>query len=666
MVYLLMAAFIFLLMKGLVTGRHSMIFPGDSFDQSYSWLYKVFNAASHGELSLWDFATTSGVSFIGELQTGPLYPLSLLFGWIGPGEFTSTFHWFVILHLVIGVIGFYKLCRYYRADKVSSAFAALLFNLSLAVLFRLLAQPNIFFGVVYMPYMIYGIELGICSVSRRHRNTGVLVFSVSVALAFLAGHVHPVIIASFVGFLLAGSRCYFSYHRSLDALPSIRTTLVKTSKFTVFSLPVIVALVLPQLWATYEYMKLSYKWYGSGHTSFPHVVPKEVFSQHALAFKDFASLIDSHKFLSAGDGGSLYLPAAVYLLILVMAVYAIWKKSGHAWSRTSALRPAVVMFISFVFGFGSIYIYLPVLDNVRQPSRWHWAILLIACVMFALALTKLLNVLRDHFQQRTGGVVVRWLLIAFFGGLVIWSAKSNFGYYKQPPVAENRAFTKLHQPYMAALYGLVNEDKNLYRFLAPHELVPPNIGDLYFIPSADGYRSSRLSLYQDNFSPDPNSQSVRSYGVKYLVTKDELDLPLAWHDDDVKIYDVPDALPVLTNVKSSGRAPVPVDHVSWRENAVEFDLAEPTNGEFVFSQPYYPGFYVKTEKGQYPVENRQGQMASNVLEPVKKVIFEYRPGWFYPTLLLSVLAWVVVLFNLFAPDDGFKHMKLSRRRDFAR
>jgi len=437
-------------------------------------------------------------------------------------------------------------------------------------------------------------------------------------------------------------------------LPALRFTLVNISRFSAVSLLLIIALILPQLWATYEYMKLSYKWYGAGHTSFPHVVPKEVFSEHAMMLNDFATLFDKHKFLHAGDGGSLYLPTAVYLLILAMTVYAIWKKNGRAWSRTGMLRPAVVMFITFVFGFGWIYVDLPVLDNIRAPSRWHWAILLIACVMFALALTKLLNVLRDRFQQRKAGRIAHWLVIGLFGALVVYSAKSNFGHYKQPPAGENRAVSKLREPWLTALYGMADADKNLYRFLAPHKLGPPNVGNMYFILNADGYRSSRLVQYQDSFAPYIGSPSLSSYGVKYWVTGDELGLPLLWHGDGLNIYSVPGALPLLTRVESSERVPVPVDHVSWHENSIEFDLAEPANGEMVFSQPYYPGFYVRTDKGQYPVENRQGQMASHILAPVKKITFEYRPGWFYPSLLVSALAWLFVLFLLLAPARSLR------------
>lgn len=72
---LLIAVFSIFVLKDAITGKASLIKPRDSFDQSFSWLSKVFNAAEDGRLVLWDFNVQSGVSFIGELQTGALWIL---------------------------------------------------------------------------------------------------------------------------------------------------------------------------------------------------------------------------------------------------------------------------------------------------------------------------------------------------------------------------------------------------------------------------------------------------------------------------------------------------------------------------------------------------------------------------------------------------------------
>lgn len=76
-VYVVLAAFLF---SSVLMGQQTLISNGDSADQSFMWLSKIFAATESGNVALSNFSIYSGTSFIGELQTSPLYPLAWLFG----------------------------------------------------------------------------------------------------------------------------------------------------------------------------------------------------------------------------------------------------------------------------------------------------------------------------------------------------------------------------------------------------------------------------------------------------------------------------------------------------------------------------------------------------------------------------------------------------------
>jgi hypothetical protein len=77
---------LFLTIAGLVffrdipmEGKASFFLFVDGWEQFYPWLFKVCQSwGRYLAPPLWDFTSYSGISFIGELQTAPLYPLTLL------------------------------------------------------------------------------------------------------------------------------------------------------------------------------------------------------------------------------------------------------------------------------------------------------------------------------------------------------------------------------------------------------------------------------------------------------------------------------------------------------------------------------------------------------------------------------------------------------------
>src|ERR1043165_7723518 len=77
---LVAVAMTLLVFTGVVRGTRTLVHDGDSADQSFGWLSKVFAATHVPTVALWDFAIFSGTSNAGELQPAPFYPPAIVFG----------------------------------------------------------------------------------------------------------------------------------------------------------------------------------------------------------------------------------------------------------------------------------------------------------------------------------------------------------------------------------------------------------------------------------------------------------------------------------------------------------------------------------------------------------------------------------------------------------
>jgi len=117
-----------LLFGDIFAGLKTTISAGDSVDQSFMWLSKIFMAVRDGDIVLWDFTIQYGVSFIGEIQTSPLYPLALLAGLIVEPGTTYGFDQFLLFHYLIAAIGMHLYCLSIWISEWGS-FASALFSL---------------------------------------------------------------------------------------------------------------------------------------------------------------------------------------------------------------------------------------------------------------------------------------------------------------------------------------------------------------------------------------------------------------------------------------------------------------------------------------------------------------------------------------------------------
>jgi hypothetical protein len=61
--------------------------------------------SSESKLLLWDFTTQARISFIGELQTEPLYPLAIFFGLVATPKLPRTMNLSLSVHFLFAAFG---------------------------------------------------------------------------------------------------------------------------------------------------------------------------------------------------------------------------------------------------------------------------------------------------------------------------------------------------------------------------------------------------------------------------------------------------------------------------------------------------------------------------------------------------------------------------------
>ena len=97
--YIILAVFVF---YGVLILQDKTFLSGyDNLTQTYAWLYKQWASLHNGEIALWDFQPGGGSSFIGELQTAPLYPMNILFSLLVPDFQLHYVNIYIALHFVL-------------------------------------------------------------------------------------------------------------------------------------------------------------------------------------------------------------------------------------------------------------------------------------------------------------------------------------------------------------------------------------------------------------------------------------------------------------------------------------------------------------------------------------------------------------------------------------
>src|SRR5262245_2188395 len=139
-----------LLLHNVVGGSRTLLRDGDSADQSFAWLSKVFAATHEHTVALWDFSVFSGTSFVGELQPAPFYPPAVMFGLLAHPGSVRAVDLFLLLHFAIAASGTMMLISSLGLSRPAGVAAAAVFAFGSTFAIRVGGQPNLFASLAWM------------------------------------------------------------------------------------------------------------------------------------------------------------------------------------------------------------------------------------------------------------------------------------------------------------------------------------------------------------------------------------------------------------------------------------------------------------------------------------------------------------------------------------
>ncbi len=609
--------FVFRLRDALF-GEGSLFRGYDGAIQSYPWLVKVLTGWRHFDPPFWDFSTFSGNSFIGELQTGVLYPTTAIWAWIAPSQGKSL-EALVVLHYILAFCFMALLCRRLGLSIPGTLLASLAFATYLDW-----SQPNRMFGMVFLPLLLFFF---LKSIEPGHRSLNPWVFAAGAALActLLAGHHHPFVHSVFCLGL-------FSLSVGLG-----RAGVARNLAAVVGCVLVAVLLCAPQIFLTWEYLSQAYRWIPDRVPALSQVPYQKYISENAINPRLLAYLVKSWIPLVALIAAAALRFAAdpprkrLIAFCLFVGAFSLLASLGHA-------TPV-----------GGLTWYVPGLNLVRETERFIFPFLFAASLLLGIA-ADALNVWIDRARRgeaaggRFGKLLVRAVPLIVLGGWM-W-VHSDLYLYIQP--GDDPLSPALLYPVTPSVTGpgdagairfLIDRfqgDQGQCRVVNFQDALPPNLGDVYPLHTTSGHKATMHAAYFDYLEKawgDPLSPRFDQLGACYLVTKRTFDLPLLFREGTLSVYQRPAAQPVFRFVDplDGTTRPAPARGIRWSQNQVAVTLEDSrVEARLIFAQFAYPGWRVTVDGSSRALSEIDGFLSVELRPGDREVVFAYCPtgiGW---------------------------------------
>ncbi|HEX7963733.1 MAG TPA: hypothetical protein VF466_04035 [Candidatus Saccharimonadales bacterium] len=655
---LLLAAVILLAFATDLVLKHRTFYALlDNASEFFPWYQKLSVAVHHGTLPLWDANVSGGRSFVGELQAGVFYPINLLWvGLFGNGQGIGLF-WLeliVVFHFWIAAMGMYLAARSLGLRKSSSLVAALIYALFGALAMRSVQEAGTFYGLCYIPWVLYAYNEWL----RSHQRRFIVLSGVLLGMTILAGHMQPWFHAVMIVALFAILR---SPHPSFE--PWFKTTLKRLSALIIIVfISFIVA--LPQVLLSAQYLPRAYRYVGEPQPVAPTATISFITFTKTFSYApdQIFSIIDPVKF-PVEDGNEVYvglvglgmLATVLVLCRRQLREHPAWRLYKYFIIGGSAVG-SIIMFGYWTF-ISDILRVLPLLSQVRELARYSivvhicLALLVGICLdILAVRVPELLknrklrlglvgfgafltvntlyaymvqkhNVLDMHFVYQCAVLIVtlgaallltryiRWVLVA---GIVlsaifepVWFLPLTATQLRYPPsyYARTPAIT-----YLEHFYGQG-------RVMLVDEALPNNIGDVYHIQTINGYQATlQKEMYEYWNVPDPPSTPelhVDLMNVMFLVSKQvHIELPPPVLHDTVRgiyVYKRRAYLPrayyasQLDACRLQTAACTPPRMTQYSDHSITLQSSTTTAQRLVLSEIVYPGWHAYIDGKAAPV-----------------------------------------------------------------
>lgn len=673
---LLLAAGVLLFVLWPVYSGHAsfFLFP-DAQEQTYAWWQKLASGWQNGYLTLWDANTTGGHSLAGEMQASVYYPFTWL--WLvvfsgSQGMPVAALELLVALHFSVAALAMWGLLRHWGMGQTAAVVGALCYALFGPVAERAAAQPNIFYGLCWLPLAVL--------FASRHVRTGQLRYSVLagavIALQVLSGHAQP----AFHTALICGVLCFHHHYRQQQRW---RDRLRGTFRSGAPMLLAVLVFALPQWLLSLQYLSDAYRWVGSDQPIGPgRAVPYAIFSrEHIVAPSQFLALIDPWR-VSVDDANTPHLSAFGFALALcAMAVWRSWRLpeqvSPHLpWMSAIALF-AVLAMVGHYTPLPYILRKLPLFGQIRELGRYAILLHFIACVSAATALHCLrvggrpawggrgiasavgvgavlgiaaaFDALSPPALLSSGLALLAYCLVAT-AGVPRWLSTVAAlvavvvpAWLYRPMLIPNRGADVAIEEKFAGLPLLdaVEREYGLARIIIDTDAgLPKNYADARPLQSRLGYSATMYRPYYDFLSLDWSEASEVNdlLNMRYVLTRGLRDLPLVRADaSGLRLYRRPNAYPRVFEERlfraPAARRVLPPGFrlLRYDDHVMQFEVALRQSQRLVVSEIAYPGWCAAIDGQAIAIQPAQlGELrtplrAVRVPAGTHRLRFEYRP-----------------------------------------
>jgi hypothetical protein len=569
--------------KIVFTKQFTILWQWEMLSQYYTWDSFVATYIQRGIVPMWDPFRYAGNTFIGEMQTGLFYPFKLAL-YLAPLDSNGllserAFNLFYVFSHWLAAFSMFLLVRYLKLGRFPALVAGICFGLGGFVQWT--AWSNILDAMPWLPLVVIFLlrALNAPQTTARLINAGVA--GLALGMTFLAGSIHIammdiIVIATLTAFL------YLARHVKCSIASAASTV----------SVIVLVSLLFgaPQLWPSFEYSALAYRWVGADAPirSFERI-PYPVLGDTAFGPQSLFAFVLGE--VDAGKSDMTTYFGVLPLLLAIIGAWKFWRLPFVRYLAALALLVWVYTWGASSFLHGVLYL-LPNLEVAREADRFIYVTHFAMAVLLAYGVQYLFEDRRPGEARPLSALlsIVKWATLAFAALLVLASLglkisvteKTYLSFfflaaayallfflqratkfegaqavlvfliawdlYSFNWIIQSR--TEKQKSNSDALAHLVY-DRKLADFIKAQPGMPrvhfdtqgsPNIGDAYGVPITWAMSASLLVDFTNGYGTDRQRDLL---GVRYIARPRDMKQsgPTVYADDRWNVVENPNALP---------------------------------------------------------------------------------------------------------------------------
>ncbi len=670
--YPLGLVFLVLMVLLFIESKHPYFFLQDDNRDSYlPYFIHNYRSLLSGELALYNFHQFMGIPVLASGQTGTLYPITYIavfFSNIILGHSFAAVDIQVIVHLLIGALGFYFFIKFLVKDQLTAFFGGLTWALSSSVIYISNSWIVVSAVVAYFPWMMFfGFQL------YKNPTQKTKIGAVMMRLfLFYAGHIQYFIYAVIFEFITITAYAITKSEpgKKWASVASFLVTYIKGYVYVFFfSLP----LLLP-MWNHAATSAVR-----SGRLPFP-VFVSQFFPIDQLIkgwFYPFLQ-VDGNTYASFRNLLNLSHIGYIPMILLIMGIidrYVV-RKNNIKIESVKLFVFVVPALLAFLWATNPLFNYIVYLIPILNRFRWPFKLALyLDFYLIVIATLILFYMIHQQSEKAIRKNIILTMIIMMqvlnFGFLYTATPYKDFGEHHGDPVPiEEKLKDKLVGGRIISMGFEIwmPTPRNDQSYLTAPTL-GFNYATLWGLDHLAGYDVMLSSTNADaslglNFTAimdDTNAIPVdhlRQVAVRwYIVPKDKADLYSSklgsygiiqkYQDANRVVFYDEQAYPMVFD---SQYEPIESDDYKVTTNVIALTVDVPQSETIIFNHIYHPFFvgYVDGEKTEV-ISIDYLHMGISVPSGKHDILLRYRDPYLLVGIWIAFAFLVLMLLHLVVP-----------------